>query len=137
MVRAPEPVEQPLHLAVAWVMGVFCNALCAAEMFRRAAGTPDVECGLEFEIANKGAGDLNVSNYGGPDPLGVWLGPFPKGHTPFPRYSIGTREELQSLAQVFERDFWDAVGHGPSGLAEVDFERAFRGLGLIAGASGS
>jgi Putative DNA-binding domain len=117
-----------LYLTVELVIAVFCNALCAAEMFRRGAGAPDIEYGLEFAIANGGAGDLNVSYYG--NPYGE-LGPFPKGHTIFPRYSIGRADEFQGLAQVFERDFWDAVGFDPPSLARVDFDRAFRELGLV------
>jgi hypothetical protein len=78
MVRTREEREQPQRLAIVWVMGVFCNALCAAEMFRRAAGTPDVECGLEFEITDKGPGDLNVEITAAAIHLEIGLVPFPK-----------------------------------------------------------
>jgi hypothetical protein len=87
-----------------------------------------VEFGLEFEIANLG-GDLFVGPYIEPG-FGRWPGPFPRRHPPFPRYTLGPLEKYDNLTELFERDFWDAVGHEPSSLAQVDFERAFQELGL-------
>ena len=121
--------ENRLYLHVNWIMGMFCNAVCAAEKFRRAVGAPNVEYGLEVEILNRGPGELYVSNYS-IGPLDNLLGPFPHGDDTFPRYSIGPREEFQKLAKMFERDFWDAVGYEPSSLVEVDFDRAFGELGM-------
>ncbi|MGH6793546.1 MAG: hypothetical protein ACRECF_12510, partial [Methyloceanibacter sp.] len=121
------PGATPFCLPPGLVMGAFGNALCAAEKFRRAAGAPDVEYGLEFEIVS--LVDLPIGRrYGGVSILGT-LGPLPAG-TIFPRYSVGAANEFQSLSQTFERDFWNGAGDDPRGLATVDFERALSELGL-------
>ena len=105
------------------------NALCAAERFRRAAGAPNTEYGLEFEITNEGRG-LQIGKYGGTH-FGDWLGPFPEGRTIFPRYPVGPPEEFQLLSQAFERDFWHGAGHDWPDRITVDFARAFRELGIV------
>jgi hypothetical protein len=107
-------------------MGAFGNALCAAEKFRRAAGAPDIEYGLEFEIVS--LVDLPIGSYGGLPILGTF-GSLPAGTT-FPRYSVGPADEFQSLSRTFERDFWNGAGEDPPDLATVDFERALHELGL-------
>ena len=118
-----------VRLYPGWLMGLIGNALCAAERFRRAAGAPNIEYGLEFEIANEGWG-LQIGKYGGSH-YGDWLGPFPEGRTIFPRYSVGPPEEFQLLSQTFERDFWHGAGHDWPDRITVDFARAFRELGIV------
>ncbi len=58
-------------------MGMAANALYGAERFRRAAGTPGVEYGLEIGIGNLG-GELPVGGYTGRAQVRL-LGPFPGG----------------------------------------------------------
>jgi hypothetical protein len=129
--EAGVPNAPLFYLPIQLVMGLFGNALCAAERFRRASGAPDVEYGLEFEIAN--LVDLPIGKYGGVH-FGETLGPFPP-ETIFPRYSIGPADEFQGLSQTFERDFWNGAGHDFSDLATVDFERALRELGIVTDAT--
>ena len=95
------------------------NALFGAERFRRAAGVPGVEYGLEIAIGNLG-GELPVGGYSGRG-QSSWTGPFPGGYTVFPRYSVGQPEEFGSLTAVFERDFWHAAGHDWGDEIEVDY----------------
>jgi Schlafen, AlbA_2 len=121
------PREPEFHLPIHLVMGLFGNALCAAERFRRAAGAPDVEYGLEFEPASPV--DLPVGPYGGIFYMGTF-GPLPAGTT-FPRYSVGTPDEFQSLSQAFQRDFWNGAGCDPPDLPAIDFERALGELGVV------
>jgi hypothetical protein len=120
------PGSPVFYLPIQFVMGLFGNALCAAEKFRRAAGAPDVEYGLELQIASPV--DLPIGKYGGVQ-FGETLGPLPAGTT-FPRYSVGPPDEFQNLSQVFERDFLNGAGHDFSTPATIDFERALRELGL-------
>ena len=70
------PGTRPFYLPIEWVMGTFGNALCAAEKFRRAAGAPDVEYGLELNIMS--SVDLPIGKYGGIQ-FGETLGPLPEG----------------------------------------------------------
>jgi hypothetical protein len=51
------------------VLGVAGNSLLAAERFRRAAGAPDAEYGLELELIAKGP--VRVMGYGGPGAVGA------------------------------------------------------------------
>jgi Putative DNA-binding domain len=125
------PGATPFYLPIQWVMGLFGNALCAAEKFRRAAGAPDVEYGLKFDIASNAA--LPIGRYGGIS-FGETLGPLPEGTT-FPRYSVGGTDQFQSLSETFERDFWNGAGLDPPNVAAVDFERALRELGLTTAAA--
>jgi hypothetical protein len=115
------------------IMGLFSNALCAAEKFRRAAGTPDVEYGLECEIVSPR--DLSIGDHGVTHYWQAGLGPLPVG-TKFPRYGVGAPDAFPNLIQVFERDFWDGAGHeAPNLLASVDFKRALVELGIDTGAN--
>jgi hypothetical protein len=125
------PGASPFYLSIHWVMAQFGNALCAAEKFRRAAGAPDIEYGLEFDITSDAP--LPIGFYGGA-PFGDTLGPLPAGTT-FPRYSVGAAEEFQNLSQMFERDFWDGAGHDFSNMALINFKRALHELGIADPAS--
>lgn len=123
--------EQFRGLYSGWVMGLFANALCAAEIFRRAASTPSVEYGLEFEIVTYGEEPLPIGRYGVGRSFGRWLGPLAEGQILFPRYNIGPPEEFQDVCRDFETDFWHSVGHDMDKLLTVDFEDAFNQLGIL------
>jgi hypothetical protein len=120
------------YLPIELLMASFGNALCAAEKFRRAAGAPDAEYGLELQIASPV--DLPIGKYGGVH-FGETLGPLPAGTT-FPRYSVGAPDGFQNLSQVFERDFLNGAGHDFPNLVRIDFERALSELGLTGAAPG-
>lgn len=113
-----------------WVMGLWGSALCAAEKFRRAAGAPDIEFGIEFEIINRGV-PLSVGLYGSGHDFGQRLGPFREGRTIFPRYSVGPPSEYQQLSEVFEVDFWHAAGHDVNERLKIDFETALTSFGIF------
>jgi len=111
--------HDPLQLYPSWVMGMMANALYGAERFRRAAGVPGVEYGLEIAIGNLG-GELPIGGYVS-DGFRRPFGNFPGGHTVFPRYSVGSPEEFQSLTTVFEQDFWHAAGLDWGDAIKVDY----------------
>ena len=108
-----------------WLMGLLGNALCAAERFRGAAGAPEIEYGLELEVAVHG-GPLHIGRYGPGLDIDDRLGPFPKDAPAFPRYSIGPVEEFQEVTRLFHRDFWNTAGHDLKEVLTVDYERALR-----------
>jgi hypothetical protein len=117
------------------VMAVAGNVLLAAERFRRAAGAPDVEYGLEVEIRTRGR-ELQISGYDRRERHHT-LGALSTPAELFPRYVVGPREEFGKVWSMIERDFWNAAGKdwGESPLS-LDFERAFRELGLTPDAAG-
>lgn len=97
-------------------LAVAANSLLAAEQFRRVATTPNIEYGLEIEMKAQG------------------IERAPNEPEPFPRYTVGPREEFGNLWALFARDVRNAVGlDSHSGEATVDFDRAFRDLGLPSG----
>lgn len=114
-------------IPVVWMLAILLNSLCAVEIFRRAAGAPNVEYGLEIEILFKQA-QLRVGPYHG----GVeqFFGKLKKGAVDFPRYSVGPKEEFQELTQIFETDFWHGAGRPMYDRIAVDFETIFDQLGL-------
>lgn len=120
--------DDRLLMFPSWLMGLVGNALCAAERFRRAAGTPHIEYGLELEIRNEG-NPLPIARYGNGGYRGA-LGPLDQGRFLFPRYSIGQQTEFSNLASVIEADFWNAAGHDWPELLAVDFDQAFKMLGI-------
>jgi hypothetical protein len=110
-----------------WIVSLASNSLCAAEVFRREAGAPNVEYALEFEIVIKRTA-VPVNRYeAGMRYMGT-LGPFPTGNVLFPRYSVGPPDEFPMVITVLERDFWNAAGHERSDRVVVDFARSFSGL---------
>jgi hypothetical protein len=109
-------------------MGLATNAMCAIELFRCAAGAPDIEYALDIEIRIVG-GPILVNRYGD-HPYGPYFGPLPEGETRFPMYSLGPRDGFGQVAALFERDFWNLVGVDQVREVNVDFDAAFRELGL-------
>jgi hypothetical protein len=103
-------------------MGLVGNALCAVERFRRAAGAPDIEFGLEFEICINGP-EMPVPGYGS-SVVSRDLGHFPKDQTIFPRYSVGAFNEFASVTALLENDFWNAAGCDWDQHLEIDYARA-------------
>ena len=111
-------------------MGMVGNAMCAAERFRRAAGAPDVEYGLEFEIRVNGS-DIPVGSYGR-DLIGHDFGYWGTDPIRFPRYSLGEPNDFQAVAALLDRDFWHAIGYDSKQRIEVNFAKAFAEMGLAA-----
>ena len=113
-----------------WVMGVIGNAICAVERFRRTAGAPEVEYGLQFEICTNC--EVPVGTYGS-DPYMRIIAKYPPGQMLFSTYTVGNPESFQELTALLERDFWDAAGSDSPDKLEVDYVRALRELGLMPG----
>jgi hypothetical protein len=127
-IRSEEDLGKLYYLPLDWAMSIFGNALCSAEKFRRAAGVPDIEYGLEAQIIN--TEDLPIVRYGGRPILGR-LGPLPANETLFPRYSVGPWEKFVLISQLFERDLLNAAGVDVRNSIEIDFKRALEELGII------
>jgi hypothetical protein len=109
-----------------WVMGMAANCICGIERYRRLAAATEVEYGLELQITS--TIPANIGRYGGGGFTD--LGPFPKGVTNFPRYSVGSPDEFTELGALVERDFWNAAGHAFGSRLVIDFKRALKDLGL-------
>ncbi len=117
-----------LRVYAGWLLGLLCNALCAAKKFRNAAGAFDVEYGLQIEMSSLGGplsiGGYTESSYGGE------LGRLSHSYQLFPKYSVGPTEDFQQLVSLFERDLWHSTGKDVDQFVQVDFEKAFIELGL-------
>ena len=119
--------DEPPILFINWMLGIFCNSLCAAEIFRRAAGSPNAEYGLEIELFVSHAPTRAGDYHGGHQ---QFAGAFQEGSLLFPRYSVGRRDEFQELTQRFVTDFWNGAGRWRPEQIGVDFETVFDQLGL-------
>ncbi|MGP1396533.1 MAG: AlbA family DNA-binding domain-containing protein [Inquilinaceae bacterium] len=110
--------DQSFYIDRDWVFGLFLNTVAAADHFRIVAGAPELEYGIEFEIAI-------VNNE---VPLRVQYGRFNLGGgsynrtTVFPRYSIGSRVEFPRLSRAFQRDFWNGAAIDPTNTIDFDFD---------------
>ncbi|MEO1352159.1 MAG: ATP-binding protein [Cyanobacteria bacterium J06635_15] len=111
-----------------WIVCLLANTLCSAEKLRNAASAPSVEYGLEFEIVVPGD-EVSIAPYGGSQ-FGRYLGPFPSGKTLFPKYSIGELRQYQEILNLFMQDFWNASGHNPKSIIQLDWETAFSKIGI-------
>ena len=116
-------VQRYAEVASSHVLCVVGNGLLAAERFRRAAGAPDAEYGLEVELRVKG-GQVPLMGHGGPLPVGM----LKKSREVFPRYPVGPREEFGRLWSLFDRDLWNMAGEDwGEQILSVDFDRMLGG----------
>ena len=107
------------------LLGFVYNTILAIEKFRINAGAPGVEYALDVAIDVVGS-PIPVMGYGG-STLGR------TGGIIFPRYSVGSPSEFQSLGSLVERDFWNHVGQDWEVKAKIDFDTALQELGLSLG----
>lgn len=94
---------QPLYAG--WFLGLACNALSIISYLREAAGSPGAEYGLELAV--HAYGGLSIAAYGGRE-YGSATWNF--GPTTFPRYSVGDQTHFPGLAELIDRDLWNATG---------------------------
>lgn len=85
---------------------MFANLAIWADRVRRQGNAPAAEYALEVEICVKGD-PLPVRVGGQISEIGV-LQP---GLLPFPRYPLGSTDEIIELVKLFDRDFWNALGN--------------------------
>jgi hypothetical protein len=120
----PNNPEKPI-VFVPWLTGAIANMLLAIERVRLAASVPSAEFALEFMYVSTGAfviGDYNHSWH-------VTANAAPEGEVVFPRYAVGSRDQFDNIARLFERDVVnlsgaDHPGHEP----EYDFSIALAAI---------
>ena len=84
------------------------NAATTCDRFRRYAGAPDLEYGMELEI-NHTLESLPLYKLGDSH---FAAGGFTEQRMIFPRYSFGSMDELGSIVTLLTYDLWDAAGIG-------------------------
>ena len=85
---------------------LFANLIVRAQRARRQAGVPVAEYAIEAETYARGRGAGPTS----PPELYVPEDTSSIGATKFPRYSLGGRDEIPNLLNVFYRDFSNHLG---------------------------
>lgn len=96
---------------------MFANLAVWADCVRCHANTPAAEYALEVELCVKG-GPVQIRGERGAG--AVDLQP---GSTPFPRYSLGSPHEFNTLLELFDRDFENFLGReirDDQGLCIID-----------------
>ena len=109
------------------LLGFVSNTILAIEKFRINAGAPGVEYALDVAIDVVGS-PIPLTGYGDRSSTLEW--DIPTGGIIFPRYSVGSPSEFQSLGSLVERDFWNHVGQDWEVEAKIDFDTALQELGL-------
>ena len=97
---------------------MFANLIVWADRVRHQASVPSVEYAVDVEIYTRGV-SVAVSGYGDGDSfVPPNLGSnaklsvrYPGDLLGEPRYSLGEQGEIPELIELFERDFWNSVGH--------------------------
>ncbi|MDE2992095.1 MAG: ATP-binding protein [Chloroflexota bacterium] len=110
--------RQWLTLYSEWLMTVFANLIIWADRVRNEATMPTVEYAVGVELNIRGE-NVSVAGYGRDahsQPFGIR--DFSPGSVKYPgellgepRYSLGEAGEIPDLIELFERDFWNSVGH--------------------------
>lgn len=108
-----------------WFVGPLFSALMAAEKFRRLAGGPTVEYGLESEILRHPEASFQVVRLGSGGPT-LQKANIQEHQIPveFPRMSVGKRSEFNRILQARYRDLCNAAGVDPSVECEMNFQEA-------------
>ncbi|MAT97230.1 MAG: hypothetical protein CL608_08820 [Anaerolineaceae bacterium] len=88
-----------------WVYSLLINAVKTAFRFREEAGFSEVEYGLEVEI-NATVSSCRINSFTPDDEKFT----FNNNPIVFPRLSIGSKNELREIIEVFHRDLWDSAG---------------------------
>lgn len=99
-------IDERLSLYVGWFAGLACNAMSMIDEVRAAAGAPGTEYGLELAVY--APVPIPAATYGGRE-YDFDLS-WNVGSTTFPRYSIGDRSQFVDVMELFDRDFWNAIG---------------------------
>ena len=121
------PEEAQFSMSPDLLLGLVSNTILAIEKFRINAGAPGVEYALDVAIDVVGS-PIPVMGYGNyPSTLGC------TGGIIFPRYSVGSPSEFQSLGSLVERDYWNHVGQDRKENIKIDFDTALQELGLSLG----
>ena len=99
----PLPPDLPVDM--------FANLAVWADRVRRGAQAPTAEYALEVEIIARGEAVM-VYNPHSSSHLISRFGPpkFRPGPTTFPRYPLGTPDEIPEFLTLFHRDFWNSLG---------------------------
>ena len=134
------PYEKGGILPAGWLITMFANLLAWIDRLRNHAGTPAAEYALELETRIYGnplpclavlrkIADFRIQrgyhkyNIAGAGNYSVLLDTS-MDSTRFPKYSLGSREEIDPILNSFELDLWNNVGlpdQGHDGLTIKDF----------------
>ena len=103
-----------LYCSQNYLFESFANLISHAHRIRNQAGAPAAEYAIEVEICIIGrTARLMLPAYASSPETPEELR---QGSTTFPRYSLGDRDEISDLLNLFYRDFWNHMG------ADIDAE---------------
>lgn len=133
-----KPYEEGGILPAGWLITIFANLLVWIDRLRNHAGAPVAEYALELETRIYGEPlprlavlrkiadfrtergyEYDTAGFGNHSVFGTPIGP-----TQFPRYSLGSSDEIIRTLNLFELDLWNSVGlrdQGHDGLTIKDF----------------
>ena len=107
----PEGQAHSCSLSPDLAVCMFANVAVWADRIRKESRTPTAEYALVVEVISVGGGPVVVFN---PDIYQrlAQIAPltFQPGPTTFPRYSLGSPDEIPALIALFHRDFWNSLG---------------------------
>jgi len=99
--------KEDAKLYDSWILGVFCNGILMADSFRKAAGAPDVEYALEFQVAATTT-TVPITSIGRFRQFAL-LGTPPSSPCLYPRLSLGDfSREHKSLIEIAMTDIWNS-----------------------------
>lgn len=109
---ANAPAEQiGMKLYHSWVLGGLANVLLIVDKHRAATGAPDIEYGIEVEIARFPEAGSTPITYGGlSDTYSSDRYALTDLPVIFPRLSVGARSEFQALINIVNTDIYDFLG---------------------------
>lgn len=112
-------------LPAGWLITIFANLLVWVDRLRNHAGAPVAEYALELETRIYGdplpsltvpeqIGNFRIHRGYQHELTRIWYNNFtlgtPMDSTPFPRYSLGSSDEIVRILNSFEIDLWNNVG---------------------------
>ncbi len=127
-------------LPAEWLITMFANLLVWIDRLRNHAGAPVAEYALELETHIYGdplpsltvpeqIGNFRIHRGDQHELMQIWYNNYftlgiPMDSTRFPRYSLGSSDEIIRILNLFELDLWNNVGlrdQGHDGLTIKDF----------------
>lgn len=91
-----------------WVLGLALNSILTAHKFRRTAGAPGCEYGIEIDVCRTG-GALHLGRFGSGMPWEA-VGAMERNPLLLPRVSFGATEEIPTIMALIERDLFNSAG---------------------------
>ncbi len=106
------------YLFSSWFLGNAWNAIESVYKFRKAAGVPDIEFGVELEVFFRPGGVLKVDSLRRSGPHAI-IGEIHHESGIFPRYSIRSEDELEMLIIQSITDLYNSCGIEPPDALKI------------------